>query len=396
MVTNTRCVRIFLSSPSDLARERNVVSEVCQQLNIDMGRLENFSIELMRWESHTFSAKGNSPQDIITSQIGDEYDIFLGMLGGKFGTPTREFGSGTEEEFAAALRRNKETGCPEIMFLFSEASRKYGEIDAAQLLKVQEFKKTLSPEGVLYSSFENEMQLWRLLYSQILNSVRVVLDSIISAPSMESSYTSVSDFDPLEEWRSMLASDSEVNASVLIQMAAVEMSGVNVEIMRLNKSTGNLTKDFKRETPKFSGVVTVKNIKLISESIMRITTAIKNSNRDYLEIIPKLHGHLKGAMVYSHRSVSIFKARGEMTSQIAKSLYEPLVGFRQTFGNLASSLDTTEEAIGQEDAPGTAFSIERRKFIALVRDLRRVIQSSMKEMAVLEKLLEEDNVAEIV
>ena len=46
---------------------------------------------------------GSDPQQIINSQVSDEYDIFIGILWTRFGTPTERAGSGTEEEFSWSL-----------------------------------------------------------------------------------------------------------------------------------------------------------------------------------------------------------------------------------------------------------------------------------------------------
>ena len=69
--------------------------------------MDDFVLDLLRWETHTRPGIGQSAQDVINPQIGDDYDIFLGMFGIRFGTPTREWQSGTEEEFRRALSRFK-------------------------------------------------------------------------------------------------------------------------------------------------------------------------------------------------------------------------------------------------------------------------------------------------
>ena len=95
---------IFMGSPSDLEEERVAIEEVIKELNLSYGAKHDLFIELLKWETH--SAPGISTshtQELINNDIGDEYDIFLGMLWKRFGTATEKAGSGTQEEFERAL-----------------------------------------------------------------------------------------------------------------------------------------------------------------------------------------------------------------------------------------------------------------------------------------------------
>ena len=92
-------IEIFLASPSDLVEERKAVRETIGELNNIFRTTLNVQLDLLGWETHAYPSAGVDPQDTINSQIGDKYDIFIGLMWGKFGTPTGRAGSGTEEEF---------------------------------------------------------------------------------------------------------------------------------------------------------------------------------------------------------------------------------------------------------------------------------------------------------
>src|SRR5438552_9057076 len=115
-------VRLFVSSPSDVQRERESLPAVIDEINTTIGQRLGFIIELVRWETHCHPAMGR-PQSVINNQIG-KYDIFIGIMWKRFGTPTGEADSGTEEEFNLAYdewRRAKEL---HIAFYFSQAKYK--------------------------------------------------------------------------------------------------------------------------------------------------------------------------------------------------------------------------------------------------------------------------------
>lgn len=148
---------IFVSSPSDLKEERDVLEEVVRELNLTYGKSNNCVIELLKWETH--SAPGISAshtQDLIKNDIGDEYDIFLGVIWKRFGTPTPYAESGTEEEFKDALARFEKGNLqPQILFYFKNSPpNSLNDIDPEQLLKVKQFKQSIPKDKMLYWEFD--------------------------------------------------------------------------------------------------------------------------------------------------------------------------------------------------------------------------------------------------
>ena len=96
-----RKIRIFVASPSDVARERDQLARVVEELNLTIPAIapeKKVVLELVRWETHVYPAIGPEPQRVVNEQIGD-YDIFVGILWKRMGTPTATAASGTEEEF---------------------------------------------------------------------------------------------------------------------------------------------------------------------------------------------------------------------------------------------------------------------------------------------------------
>ncbi|MBA3966945.1 MAG: toll/interleukin-1 receptor domain-containing protein, partial [Nitrospirales bacterium] len=111
----------------------------------------------------------------INGQIG-EYDVFVGVMWRRFGTPTKRAQSGTGEEFQRALAFYKAHGRPTIMFYFrTEAFYTTDEKELRQFSKVARFQKTLRNAGVLYWSFASPLEFERYvrehLMRQLLSSV---------------------------------------------------------------------------------------------------------------------------------------------------------------------------------------------------------------------------------
>lgn len=70
-----RNIRIFISSPGDMSAERDLVVKICENIELDLGRIQKFRIDAMRWETHAHSAIADRSQAAITEQLG-EYDIY--------------------------------------------------------------------------------------------------------------------------------------------------------------------------------------------------------------------------------------------------------------------------------------------------------------------------------
>lgn len=159
----------FVASPSDVANEREILEEVITELNVTWSKNLGIKLELLRWETHTLPAVGEDPQDIINKQIGDDYDIFIGILWTKFGTPTPRAASGTLEEFERAFERYKlDSDSVKIMFYFNDKPISPSQIDEKQMTLVKKFKKRIQKTNVyqVYSSEDDFEKLARIHLSR--------------------------------------------------------------------------------------------------------------------------------------------------------------------------------------------------------------------------------------
>lgn len=102
----------------------------------------------MGWETHTRPAAGEYAQAVINEQFPKDIDIFVGLMGSYFGRPTKNCGSGTEEEFRIAYKNWEKEKKPEIMFYFSDAMTPLSQIDPEQISKRNTFRNNLEKLGV--------------------------------------------------------------------------------------------------------------------------------------------------------------------------------------------------------------------------------------------------------
>ena len=164
---------IFLASPSDVGDERQRFVDVIVDWNRAWSRELGLRLDILRWEDDAYPAIGEDAQDVINGQIPNDYDLFVGIMWSRFGTPTARAGSGTEEEFLRALARCREKDAEiDILFYFKDAPVSPSKLDPIQLAKVQNFKASLQAEGVLFWEFSEVDQFERYVNLHLTRHVQ--------------------------------------------------------------------------------------------------------------------------------------------------------------------------------------------------------------------------------
>jgi len=150
---------VFVASPSDLENERAIIREEIEKLN-EIFKDRNLHFRFSGWEQVSPDF-GDYPQQVINEEIGDDYDIFIGMIANKYGSKTPVAGSGTEEEFNIAYERYKsDPDSLELKFYFKDAPVAPSRLDPEELVKIKAFKKRLREEhGALTGTFSTDKEL---------------------------------------------------------------------------------------------------------------------------------------------------------------------------------------------------------------------------------------------
>jgi energy-coupling factor transporter ATP-binding protein EcfA2 len=112
---------IFLASPGDVNDERIEVRRFFEEYNRHTAGRWGVRFAVVDWENYSTVGVGR-PQELITEQtlekFRDSLVLVVGLMGQRFGSPTGTHESGTEEEFAWALKSHLATGYPEIKWFF--------------------------------------------------------------------------------------------------------------------------------------------------------------------------------------------------------------------------------------------------------------------------------------
>lgn len=185
-------LKIFVASPSDVSEERETVSFVVQEIKRTIGDIRNVDLETVKWETHSFPDVGVDAQDVINKQIG-KYDVLVGIMWKRFGTPTKRSDSGTGEEFERAYEYFKKFKRPKIMFYFRKTPFYPANAnELAQVKKVLQFRKKLEKLGVLFWEYQQPIDFERdvreHLTRQVLELTEEPIENIEGTPVVFFSY----------------------------------------------------------------------------------------------------------------------------------------------------------------------------------------------------------------
>jgi formylglycine-generating enzyme required for sulfatase activity len=173
-----RLVRVFVSSPSDVATERGVLDEVVGRINRTDGHARNVRLELWRWEEDSVPQIGPKSQRVVDEQMPPQYDIYLGIMKHRFGTPTGRYGSGTSKEFQDALKRWGKVGSPWILFYFGKEKVDPDKLDMDQYAKVRQFRENLEKKG-LFANYEGVRGSEEAFFEKVEIHLRKVLQWLV-------------------------------------------------------------------------------------------------------------------------------------------------------------------------------------------------------------------------
>ncbi|HYO91041.1 MAG TPA: hypothetical protein VEQ40_05365, partial [Pyrinomonadaceae bacterium] len=170
-------LRIFAASASDMATERTKVEAAATLLK---PLADNLGIVLEVSDWRIVAPRAGRAQQVIFDQLKPtEWDVFIGIIWHRFGTPPggkdpqtqKEYQAGTEEEFKTAYSLWKQHGKPRIMVYRCTRAIPPDALDLKQFQRVQnffaQFDAIKGEHPALYQSFETAEAFERLLLDNL-------------------------------------------------------------------------------------------------------------------------------------------------------------------------------------------------------------------------------------
>jgi hypothetical protein len=171
-------LRIFAASPSDTATERAKIDTVAAMLK-PLADVLDIALDVVNWRAAVPDM--GRPEQVILNQLKPtSWDVFIGILWHRFGTPPggkEKYHAGTEEEFKTAYSLCKQHGKPRVMMYRCTRAVDPDVLDPDQFKRVKEFfsqfDATRGEHPGLYHSFDTPEAFEKLLLD---NLQRLLLD----------------------------------------------------------------------------------------------------------------------------------------------------------------------------------------------------------------------------
>jgi hypothetical protein len=370
-------LQVLVASPNDVAEERDVVADAIEELNATWRKSGTIQLNLLRWETDTRPGLGTDAQAVINSQIADDYDIFIGIMGARFGTPTGRAESGTEEEFERAAARFKED--PQkvsVMFYFKDAPpTSLLDIDPVQLARVQRFQQRLQSSGLirLFKTRDEFAKLMRMHLSlevqewakRLETGDRITGESVGGGALDTAPLGSVADqeeegfldlieegTDAMEEFTRTIerigAAVNEVGDRAVEQTAAMEEAKVSPEGIKAVKRASNQMASF------------------MSEFVDRLEAEI-----------PIYGAGFKRAVEPFIRAMSITEIRGDTPEQISTAI-AAVEGLMTNQAEALGKYRDLRETIAGLPRITTAFNHARRRTVIALDRLMEEFEKSLR------------------
>ncbi len=161
-----KVISVFIASPNDVERERNILKAQIQKWNDINSSNTHYVILAKGWEN-VYPADGH-PQEVIQEQAADECDVVIGIFWSKIGSPTQKYPSGTIHEIEEARKNNKK-----VMLFFCTRDIPQNH-DRCQFDRLQEYKKTLQ-ENILYKEYNTEEEF----ANEIINCISSLMNNVM-------------------------------------------------------------------------------------------------------------------------------------------------------------------------------------------------------------------------
>lgn len=161
MPKNVTQYDLLISCPGDITTEIELIKQAVEDFNSRYSDVLGISIRTKHWSKNSYVQSGGKPQELLNEQFVKDCDAAIALFWTRFGTPTDEYGSGTEEEIELMLDSGKQ-----VFMYFSDKPMSPSEIDGAEYERVKAFRKKYKDRGI-YSTFSSNDEFSKLIIAHL-------------------------------------------------------------------------------------------------------------------------------------------------------------------------------------------------------------------------------------
>lgn len=167
--------RLLLISPSDVARERERISNAVIRWNAQIGDALKAHVDLVRWETHGSPDLSGTAQDVLDRQIVDGCDLGLAVFWSRVGTPTGAHVSGSVEEISRLRGQGKR-----VMVYFCDRPIP-ANVDLAEYQRLRDLRAEYEQQGLI-GTYVEPADLELAVLGHLSSAVKSLLPSRVLNP----------------------------------------------------------------------------------------------------------------------------------------------------------------------------------------------------------------------
>lgn len=271
-------IKIFISCPEDIIDELSSIQLITEEINKTSGKQNSYNLELLNWKTDTYTQVGTDAQEVITHQLESEYDILVGLLWQKIGTPTKRDKSGTIEEINRAISNEEKE---QLIYFKTTPPDNLNLINPDQLTKINSFKKELSSKGVLYKEFIStrnfeslfRINLTNLIIEQVLAPKKRLAETKPSKTN-EDKYSSITDL--ITEVEDKDEDTLGLDIFNLVEETTSYLNMISASLSSMTNSLKDLTTNLTKRTGELRKFIKIKDDRLRISKVKTVANLLAN------------------------------------------------------------------------------------------------------------------------
>lgn len=152
---------LLISCPGDIISEVDIIENAVSQFNTQFSDALGISVRTKHWRKNSYAQSGGKPQALLNEQFVNDCDAAVAILWTRFGTPTDEYDSGTEEEIEIMLSSGKQ-----VFMYFSDKPLPPSQMNEESYKKVQAFRDKYKDRGI-YSTYSSDEEFKTLFFAHL-------------------------------------------------------------------------------------------------------------------------------------------------------------------------------------------------------------------------------------
>lgn len=152
---------LLISCPGDIANEFSIIEDAVSQFNAQFSDALGISVRTKHWRKNSYAQSGGKPQGLLNEQFVNDCDAAVAILWTRFGTPTDEYDSGTEEEVEIMLSSGKQ-----VFMYFSDKPIPPSQMNEESYKKVQAFRDKYKDRGI-YFTYSSDEEFKTLFFAHL-------------------------------------------------------------------------------------------------------------------------------------------------------------------------------------------------------------------------------------